>query len=54
MTIEPNEADGRDGAGMRGAGRATLLLVEGDLGRRATLAVALGTGYVVTTAATMD
>ena len=54
MTIERNEVDRREAACMRGADRATLLLVEGDLGRRATLPVALRTGYVVATAATTD
>src|SRR5207244_651625 len=38
-------------AGMK---TATLLLVEGDLGRRATLSVALRGGYVVTTGATLE
>jgi AraC-like DNA-binding protein len=51
MTIECEEARP---ARIRGSRSATLLLVEGDLGRRATLPVALGTGYVVTAAATAD
>ena len=51
MTIECEEASP---ARIRGSRSATLLLVEGDLGRRATLPVALGTGYVVTTAATAE